>query len=515
MFRTTRPLSNDAFHDREDILERLERSVAALEAGEPRWVVIMGHRKIGKTSLLLEAARRFAHPGLRFVVFDVFDALPVSREVFRRLALKILDATLGDAAGAGFSVLADQPAELRQTLAKSELFVRLPPALRATLLELADRPADDTLMRACLELPEALAKAGDMKLVVAIDEFQELAALGSERGAGDPFALMRATWQRHERVAYVVSGSSRTLLQALVTSEQAPFFQHFDPIELGPFTRADAVALLVSEAPRERPISAALAQRAYEVLGGSPFYLQLFGDALTSLEPPYDDAALKEALQQLLFSRAGRLALYFTAEHQRIVGRSAGLAAVLDALSAGPLRPLDVGKKIRASSGTTVRALERLADTVTKQPDGRYAIDDPAFAAWLRWRTPGGTVVPMTLVGDEAERQVAHHLAAMGFELVYQSRASRGAFDLLAIRDGHQLGVQVKRSPLPLRFTKPAWDRMIADAARWGWVFCIVAVSPEGDVAVLDPGKARRGREVRIDAAARIENVLMWLAERG
>ena len=48
------------------------------------------------------------------------------------------------------------------------------------------------------------------------------------------------------------------------------------------------------------------------------------------------------------------------------------------------------------------------------------------------------------------ERVVAEHLARSGFELVYQSRGSRGAFDLLATRGAQQLGVQVKRSPLPL-----------------------------------------------------------------
>ncbi len=33
----------------------------------------------------------------------------------------------------------------------------------------------------------------------------------------------------------------------------------------------------------------------------------------------------------------------------------------------------------------------------------------------------------MTVVGDEAEKTVARHLARLGFDLVYQSRASRGA----------------------------------------------------------------------------------------
>lgn len=98
----------------------------------------------------------------------------------------------------------------------------------------------------------------------------------------------------------------------------------------------------------------------------------------------------------------------------------------------------------------------------------------------------------MGILGDEGEREVAARLAAMGFDLVYQSRASRGAFDLLATRGAAQLGVQVKRSPLPLRFTRARWIRMEAEAARLGWVWVVAAEDPgEGGSSSIRP---RRGR---------------------
>jgi AAA+ ATPase superfamily predicted ATPase/Holliday junction resolvase len=508
-FRTARPTAGPQFRDRVEALAQLSELARSLEAGEPRWIVLFGPRKIGKTSLLVETARRSATAKLRFVLFDVFDAMPVSLEVFRRIAARTLDACLDDL-GAAAAALLDRPAALRATLVASPTFRSLPAPLQAELLELGDRAADAALVRLALELPEMLATALELHVVVALDEFQELAALGSRREV-DPLPLMRSTWQRHERVAYVVSGSSRSLLTELVTSERSPFFQHFTPIELGPFSEADAVALLVEGAPRDRPIPAALAKRAFAILGGSPFYLQMLGQTLTTLAPPYDEDALKQALEQLLFSRTGRLSLYFEAEHQRIVGRSAGLAAALSALSEGPLRASEVGAKIRADSGTTVRSLERLADVVTKLPDGRYALPDPAYAAWLAARGPRGAAVPMKVLGDEGERLVAEHLASLGFDLVYQSRASRGAFDLLALRGSARLAVQVKRTELPVRFSRTEWSRMAADAKRFGWRFVVAVATPEGEVLVLDPARASKQKEVRLSAAARIENVPLWL----
>src|SRR5439155_52882 len=82
----------------------------------------------------------------------------------------------------------------------------------------------------------------------------------------------------------------------------------------------------------------------------------------------------------------------------------------------------------------------------------------------------------------------------------YQARASRGAFDLLGVRAGLQVGIQVKRTALPLRFTKGAWHRLEADAQRLKWRWSIAAVSPaDGRVTFLDPKKARAGKAITPD----------------
>lgn len=249
----------------------------------------------------------------------------------------------------------------------------------------------------------------------------------------------------------------------------------------------------------------------FRVVGGQPFYLQLVGEALVAEPPPHDEESLKPVLQSLLFSRTGRLGLYFENVYQRLVGKAATAAATLAAIAElGPARLTDVARRIGAQTGSTARYIERLGDSVVRDGD-RYVIADPVFALWLRWRSPGGTTVPMTVLGDEAEKAVAAELAGLGFELVYQSRASRGAFDLLALRGGDRLGVQVKRRPLPLRFKKREWKRMGAEAARYGWQWVIAAVDPEHRVAFLDPAAARESREFRVGDDAAIDNLLAWV----
>lgn len=516
MFSASTPTSTDGFFNRARELARLEDAIAKLQRGAPKWLCLVGPRKVGKTSLLREVERRARTspkaPG--FVVVDVFETLPVSLEVFRDLAVQAVEVLLSRDAGRSLAAEADVPASWRAALVQSLRFRSLPPALQTILGELPTTPLEGSGLKAILNLPEQLADALGAHLVIAIDEFQELAALSGARGGPDVMALLRSVWQRHLRTTYVVSGSARSTLLELATSQASPFFQHFEVMEVAAFDEAHAVELLV-EASRDasRRISEALARRVFEVVGGSPFYLQVVGEALVE-EAGSADARLRGALQRALFSDTGRLSLYFLNEYQRLVGRATTLAATLNALAQGPRTLTEVGKAIEGAPAAAAGYLQRLGDAVVRNAEGKWALSDATFALWLQWRQPGGSVLPMKLVGDEAELAVAQTLTHLGFELVYQSRGSRGAFDLLATRGARILAVQVKRSPLPLRFTRIAWERMEADGERYGWQWLIAQVSPEGAVQLLDPSRAARKAGVSLSANSVLERPLDWLERR-
>ncbi|MBL8911887.1 MAG: ATP-binding protein [Archangium sp.] len=514
MFSSSVPATHDRFFDRERELARLDEAVQTLKRGVPKWLCLVGPRKVGKTSILREMERRSVArgPGPGFVVLDVFEAMPVSLEIFRLLARLSVDTLLGADSGRTLSG-ADTPGEWRAGLMASERFHELPAELQRQISELPELKVDGDSLALLLNLPERLATALDTQLVIALDEFQELATISSGRGAPDVMARMRAAWQRHRRTTYVVSGSARNTLLELATSSRSPFFQHFEVLEIAGLPRPDAVALLARESEDGRAIDASLAERIYEVVGGNPFYLQALGEAVAA-ESGRATARLRNGLQRSLFSDTGRLSLYFLNEFQRFVGRATTLAATLNALTRGPLTLAEVSRAINAVPAAATGYLQRLGDAVIRGEDGKWSITDPVFRAWLEWRQPGGTVVPMRLVGDEAELAVAERLAHLGFELVYQSRGSRGAFDLIAMRGAGVLAVQVKRSALPLRFTKEVWERMVADGARYAWKWVVAQVETEGEVRLLDPAKVKRARGFVLDEKSVLERPLQWFDAR-
>lgn len=512
MFRTSSPVTGGQFEDRSVQLEQLQRVVASVREGAPRWLAILGPRKVGKTSLVLELARLNTGGPVRFVVLDSNRYAPLGLDVFRRYALRAADALLGPALGFSLESVADQAADLAAELADSDAVAALPAEARRGLLQLAQPVRTPDRLAALLELPEQLAEALGVGLLAAWDEFQLLGSLRHGTRSFDPFPRMRAVWQTHKRVGYVISGSAPSMLRELTSSERSPFFQHFDIIELGAMSRPDALALLRGGA--DGCIPEHLCERVVDLVGGHPFYLQLMGQELLDGGPPWDDAAFKEAAQRLLFSPNGRLAMYFQREFDRVVGRATTLAATLGALARsepGGLTVTEVARAIGAGTGPAVRYLERLADVVEKGKGGRWRIGDPTFATWLRWRDPSGRVVPMTSIGSEAELSVARKLASAGFDLVYQARASRGAFDLLALRGPTQLGIQVKRHDLPIAFALSEWQRMDAEASRLGWRWLVASVSRSGEVHLLDPARARVRRTARLHTDAAIDNLLRWV----
>lgn len=301
----------------------------------------------------------------------------------------------------------------------------------------------------------------------------------------------------------MIAGSAQATIEQLVTSKRSAFFDHFELMRLGPLPADHAATLLHRVAGR--PISPDGRALALQTLGGHPFHLHALGASLAHGRDEVSLDEVKIAIQAVLFRSDGRLALFYERSRDELVGRSGGLAAVLDALAAGPRRLSDIARVTTTTTGATAASIKRPGEAVVHRADGAYALADPVFGLWLRWRGPGGTLVPMTTLGDEGERRAAEALAARGFGPVYFARASRGAFDLLAQRNGRMLGVQVKRTSLPYTLKAAERARIEAEAASLGLPWVLAVAPPRGDVQFFVAPA-----HTRVSAADALANLPLW-----
>ncbi len=123
-----------------------------------------------------------------------------------------------------------------------------------------------------LDLPERIAEAKKLKLVVCIDEFQNLADWG---GRDNVEKLLRAHWQRHKHVSYCLYGSKRHMMRELFNTARQPFYRFGDIIWLERIAVEHWVPFIQERFKSTgRSITPELAASLARTMAGHPWYVQ-------------------------------------------------------------------------------------------------------------------------------------------------------------------------------------------------------------------------------------------------
>jgi hypothetical protein len=198
------PVDPSRLIDRRAELDSLQSA-----AGDRVAIRLAAPRRFGKTSVLdahVAAMRAVGHRAVRVDLSKV--------------------ATVGDVAARvaeAFSALpADPRRSVRKWMARLSVSAGVP-GLQVRLAPHAGRPAADEARVALLELldvPLRLHEAGGGSTVVCMDEFQDLLV------ADDALdGLVRSVIQHHgEAAAYVFAGSQPSLMRALFSDHERPFY---------------------------------------------------------------------------------------------------------------------------------------------------------------------------------------------------------------------------------------------------------------------------------------------------
>lgn len=511
-FETSVPAIGDTFYNRRRELAELEALSQKLGHGSVEWLALLGHRKTGKTSLLLEWQRRL--PKNIFSPFINCWGLRMDpHDLLEHWIEATLAAFLKAAAPAYLGALAAaSPVEKLAGLTPLKLGA-ITQAIQ--LLDALDKGAlSRTQCEAILDLPDRLAQESGRACLFIIDEFQELEKLREFKQSApyfsDPYALLRRQWMTHRHTSYIASGSHLHLMRQLLTHSSQPFFQHFRLMDLGPFDRPAAADMIV-DILRHRGL--AMDEKAldflFSLLGTHPFYLQVFGQELVRQDAikTVDQKAIQYTLQETLLTPNGRLSLYFEDLFSKAVGRSSLLEGILYRLDK-PKRITDLAQELRVERGAVSSGLKTLLerDIVTKRDEGDYTVIDPCFRIWLQDRATAFHGLPPLYIGTEAEKQVARALAAQGLGALYQARASRGAFDLIAFFRDSIIGIQVKKTSLPYSLRALERDKLLAEAKRLKWI-AVLALVVDNRVLFYDIKKLRKTKTaygVQMESPAKI-----------
>ncbi len=234
------PVEGDLFVGREDIMRELEE--LWITNSHKQSVVLFGHRRMGKTSILRNVAKSSgADTQVVYVNLQPLGAISEGMgEVFLAISDEISDA------------------------------INLSPPDTDELLKLPQRTFK-------LYLQQAIQKLDNKRLIIALDEFETIEDLINAQQLPPNFmAVLRGFVQMSPKIAFAFAGLHT--LEEMTEDYFQPFFASVIPIRVGFLNRATTRQLLANPNPDFLlTYEAEAMDRIYDLTSGQPYLVQLLG----------------------------------------------------------------------------------------------------------------------------------------------------------------------------------------------------------------------------------------------
>lgn len=123
-----------------------------------------------------------------------------------------------------------------------------------------------------LQLPEVIAKEKGIKIVVCIDEFQQLANLPEYK---DMEGKMRSVWQQQQLTSYCLYGSKRNMMLNIFNNSNSPFYRFGQVIFMQKIAKEHWIPFIQQSFEKTgKSISTELAERICDTVSCHSWYLQ-------------------------------------------------------------------------------------------------------------------------------------------------------------------------------------------------------------------------------------------------
>ena len=359
---------DENFTDREKETLQLRRNFTSLVN-----TIIISPRRWGKSSLVVKAAEETiaSDNRIRICHVDLFN-IRNEEQFYETLALSVLKSTStkwDEAVGSAkkfFRQLA--PKIVLSTDPGSEF------SLSFDWKELKQNPDE------VLDLPQKIASDKKLKVIICIDEFQNL------REFDDPLYLqkrLRSHWQQHRDVAYCLYGSKRHMMLDVFTNPSMPFYKFGEIMFLEKIDTASWIGFITERfGSTGKQITEEEARLIVTLTDNHPYYVQQLSQQswLRSIKR-CSVATIYEAHHSLV----AQLSLLFATLTESLTSNQINLLkAIIEGEKA--LSSADVISKYRLGSSSNVnRSRQSLIekDILDSQP-GSLTFQDPLYRFWLR-----------------------------------------------------------------------------------------------------------------------------------
>ena len=231
-----------------------------------------------------------------------------------------------------------------------------------------------------LDLAENIAKEKGLKIVLCIDEFQNIAEFENP----DYFQKrLRSHWQHHQNVAYCLYGSKRHMMLEVFTDSSRPFYKFGDLIFLNKIETPYWVVFIKERfVSTGKEIDDAACQLIIALADNHPYYVQQLAQ-LSWLRTA--QSCTKDIVKEAHSSLVEQLSLLFVTITETLTTQQLNY---MRALIAGEtsITSTQVMHRYRISSPTSVLRSRKnlIKKDILDNKAGVVSFQDPIYAYWLK-----------------------------------------------------------------------------------------------------------------------------------
>lgn len=207
--------SGDNFTDREKESERL-----LLNFRHGVNTILISPRRWGKTSLVQKVCRLAQSDSLKVVYLDIFSCRN-EKDFYDMFASAVLKQTS--------SKLEEWLENIKMFLSRISPKISLSPDPMTDFSLTLNLDPKDEEVADILQLPEKIAQQKGIRIVICIDEFQQIGEFKDSKAFQK---RLRSVWQLQESVSYCLFGSKKHLMNELFEKKSLPFYKFGDVMYL-------------------------------------------------------------------------------------------------------------------------------------------------------------------------------------------------------------------------------------------------------------------------------------------
>lgn len=368
------PFQYGTLVDKENFVNRVEERKQLKELlGSGINVMLISPRRWGKSSLVKVAMDELVkeNKDIRVCYIDAF-SIKTEAEFYQTFAKEVIATSA--------STLEKRLEDIKHFLKGISPSITLKSDSTDSMsfdlkFDLADRDIMEVL-----ELPEKIAVAKGLRIVVCIDEFQQLAQLS---GYKDMEGKMRSVWQKQHSVSYCFYGSKRHMMMDIFNNSSNPFYRFGQVLFLQKIKKEEWIPFIVNSFRKTgKSISEEQADKLCEIVKCHSWYLQqLCYFVWSGTSDTVTDDTIEVRTQQLIDTN---MPMFMNDTENLTSAQTNMLRAVADGEYRFNSQPV-VRKYELGSAQTITRNKRMLSEKNFIEKEGnRYVFSDPIFELWFK-----------------------------------------------------------------------------------------------------------------------------------